>query len=159
MTDKRFPGNPTRSYRTKDPVKVVGELEDWVGHSPAQIQAMLDGLADLERRGQAVIDDETRPHVAAQASAGSCRTHAATSAIAKGLVESTGRNGPMPVGPIWSAASRMRMPPRSHGRRSGARRQRPDGAGEPGTIIPARQLTTDQRVIGQPVIFFGRAGA
>jgi len=57
VTDKRFPGNPTKSYRTKDPVKVVGELEDWVGHSPAQIQAMLDGLAALERRGQAVIDD------------------------------------------------------------------------------------------------------
>ena len=57
VTDKRFPGNPTKSYRTKDPVKVVGELEDWVGHSPAQIQAMLDGLAALERRGKAVIDD------------------------------------------------------------------------------------------------------
>jgi len=38
-------------------VKVVGELEDWVGHSPTQIRAMLDGLADLERRGRAVIDD------------------------------------------------------------------------------------------------------
>jgi rifampin ADP-ribosylating transferase len=57
VTDKRFPGNPTRSYRTKDPVRVVGELEDWVGHPPAQIQAMRDGLADLERRGEAVIDD------------------------------------------------------------------------------------------------------
>ena len=57
VTDKRFPGNPTRSYRTKDPVRVVGELEDWVGHSAAQIQAMRDGLADLERRGAAVIDD------------------------------------------------------------------------------------------------------
>ena len=57
VTDKRFPGNPTRSYRTKDPVRVVGELVDWVGHPPAQIQAMRDGLADLERRGEAVIDD------------------------------------------------------------------------------------------------------
>ncbi len=57
VTDKRFPGNPTRSYRTKEPVKVVGELLDWVGHSPEQLRAMKDGLAELERRGEAVIDD------------------------------------------------------------------------------------------------------
>ncbi len=57
LTDKKFPGNPTRSYRTREPVRIVGELLDWVGHSPAQIQAMKDGLADLERRGAAVIDD------------------------------------------------------------------------------------------------------
>ncbi len=57
VTDKRFPGNPTRSYRTREPVKIVGELEDWVGHSPEQLQAMRDGLADLERRGVAVIYD------------------------------------------------------------------------------------------------------
>lgn len=57
VTDKRFPGNPTRSYRTRQPVKVVGELRDWVGHSPSQLQAMREGLADLERRGAAVIDD------------------------------------------------------------------------------------------------------
>ena len=57
VTDKKFPGNPTRSYRTREPVEVVGELTDWVGHSPAQLQAMREGLADLERRGLAVIDD------------------------------------------------------------------------------------------------------
>jgi len=57
VTDKKFPGNPTRSYRTKAPVKVVGELTDWVGHSPEQLQAMRDGLAELERRGEAVIYD------------------------------------------------------------------------------------------------------
>lgn len=57
VTDKRFPGNPTRSYRTREPVKVVGELVDWIGHSPDQLQAMRDGLADLKRRGLAVIDD------------------------------------------------------------------------------------------------------
>lgn len=57
VTDKRLPGNPTRSCRTKDPVKVVGELLDWVGHTPDQIQAMRDGLFDLERRGAAVIYD------------------------------------------------------------------------------------------------------
>lgn len=57
VTDKKFPGNPTRSYRTREPVKVVGEITEWVGHSPAQLQAMRDGLADLERRGLAVIYD------------------------------------------------------------------------------------------------------
>jgi rifampin ADP-ribosylating transferase len=57
VTDKRHPGNPTRSYRTREPVRVVGELEDWVGHSPEQVQEMLDVLADLRRRGLAVIYD------------------------------------------------------------------------------------------------------
>jgi rifampin ADP-ribosylating transferase len=57
VTDKRFPGNPTRSYRTREPVRVVGELVGWVGHSPDQVQAMRDGLADLERQGRMVIYD------------------------------------------------------------------------------------------------------
>ena len=57
VTDKKFPGNPTRSYRTKEPVKIVGELVDWAGHSPDQLQVMRDRLADLERRGLAVIYD------------------------------------------------------------------------------------------------------
>ncbi len=57
VTDKKFPGNPTRSYRTREPVKVVDELYDWVGHSPEQLKTMRDGLADLKRRGLAVIYD------------------------------------------------------------------------------------------------------
>ncbi len=57
VTDKKFPGNPTRSYRSREPVKVVGEIVDWTGHSPQRLQAMRDGLADLERRGLAVIYD------------------------------------------------------------------------------------------------------
>ena len=57
VTDKKFPGNPTRSYRTREPVEIVGELEEWVGHSPEKLQAMRDGLADLQRRGRAVIYD------------------------------------------------------------------------------------------------------
>lgn len=56
-TDKKFPGNPTRSYRTQEPVKVLEELVDWVGHSPDRLQSMQDRLADLKRRGLAVIDD------------------------------------------------------------------------------------------------------
>lgn len=57
VTDKKFPGNPTRSYRTREPVKVIGEVPDWTGHSPDRLQAMRDGLADLERRGLAIIYD------------------------------------------------------------------------------------------------------
>ncbi|MDN5767153.1 MAG: NAD(+)--rifampin ADP-ribosyltransferase [Humibacillus sp.] len=57
VTDKKFPGNPTRSFRTREPVKVVGELVDWVGHPPGQQQDMREGLADLKRRGLAVIYD------------------------------------------------------------------------------------------------------
>lgn len=57
VTDKKFPGNPTRSYRTRDPVRVVGELGGWTGHTPEQLQAMKDGLADLKRRGVVVIYD------------------------------------------------------------------------------------------------------
>ncbi len=57
VTDKKLPGNPTRSYRTREPVKIVGELTDWVGHSAEQLQSMRDGLADLRRKGLDVIYD------------------------------------------------------------------------------------------------------
>ncbi len=57
VTDKKLPGNPTCSYRTREPVRVVGELTDWNGHTPEQLQAMRDVLADLRRRGLDVIYD------------------------------------------------------------------------------------------------------
>ncbi len=57
VTDKKFPGNPTRSYRSRAPVRVVGELHGWTGHTPEQLQAMKDGLASLRRKGAAVIYD------------------------------------------------------------------------------------------------------
>lgn len=57
VTDKKLPGNPTHSYRTREPVRIVGEITEWVGHTPEQLQAMRDGLADLERRGLNVIYD------------------------------------------------------------------------------------------------------
>lgn len=57
VTDKKFPGNPTRSYRSREPVRVVGEIVGWVGHSPEALQAMRDRVADLIRRGLAVIGD------------------------------------------------------------------------------------------------------
>jgi rifampin ADP-ribosylating transferase len=57
VTDKRFPGNPTQSFRTSEPLRVVGELVDWVGHSPERLQAMRDGLDALRSRGDAQIED------------------------------------------------------------------------------------------------------
>ncbi len=57
VTDKKFPGNPTRSYRSREPVRVVGELTEWLGHAPEQIEAMRAGLAALEREGRNVIYD------------------------------------------------------------------------------------------------------
>ncbi|MEB0287507.1 NAD(+)--rifampin ADP-ribosyltransferase [Cryobacterium sp. 10S3] len=57
VTDKKFPGNPTLSYRTREPVTIVGELADWTGHSPDRLQAMRDGLAELKRQGLAIIYD------------------------------------------------------------------------------------------------------
>lgn len=57
VTDKKLPGNPTRSFRTKEPVRIVGELDDWEGHTPEQLQTMRDLLEDLRRRDAAVIYD------------------------------------------------------------------------------------------------------
>jgi len=57
LTDKKFPGNPTKSYRSREALRVVGEVVDWVGHSAEQLQAMRDGLARLRQQGLDVIDD------------------------------------------------------------------------------------------------------
>ncbi len=57
LTNKKFAGNPTESYRTRAPMRIVAELTDWVGHTPEQIRTMLDGLAELRRSGRYVIFD------------------------------------------------------------------------------------------------------
>ena len=57
VTDKRFPGNPTRSYRTRHPLRVIEELEHWEGHEPAVLKGMLDHLAQLREQGLDVIED------------------------------------------------------------------------------------------------------
>ena len=57
LTDKKFPGNPTRSYRTRAPLRVLGEITDWTGHSPEQLQSMKDGLARLAAQGIEAIED------------------------------------------------------------------------------------------------------
>ena len=57
LTDKKFPGNMTASYRSQDPLRIVGEVTDWVGHTPEQLQAMRDGLARLQAEGRAEIEE------------------------------------------------------------------------------------------------------
>ncbi|PTQ85435.1 rifampin ADP-ribosylating transferase [Trichococcus patagoniensis] len=57
LTDKKFPGNPTRSYRSKSPLKIVAELASWERHSDEQINHMLTSLQKLREQGLAVIYD------------------------------------------------------------------------------------------------------
>ncbi len=57
VTDKKFPGNPTQSFRSREPLRVVGELVDWVGHSPEKLDAMRTALDALQRDGKAQIED------------------------------------------------------------------------------------------------------
>src|SRR5690349_1599625 len=58
LTDKKFPGNVTASYRSVDPVRITGEIKDWVGHSPEQVQHMKDNLARMKREGlDTIIED------------------------------------------------------------------------------------------------------
>ena len=57
LTDKKFPGNPTKSYRSKHPFKVVGEITIWQGHSREQVKAMKDGLDRLKEQGIEPIED------------------------------------------------------------------------------------------------------
>jgi hypothetical protein len=57
LTDKKFPGNPTMSYRSKHPFKVVGEITIWKGHPLEQVNAMKDGLARLKEQGIEAIED------------------------------------------------------------------------------------------------------
>src|SRR3954452_5675150 len=57
VTDKKFPGNSTQSFRSRAPLRVVGELVDWVGHPPEKLEAMRTALAALQRDGKAQIED------------------------------------------------------------------------------------------------------
>ncbi len=57
VTNKRFSGNPTQSYRTRHPLRVVAELESWPGHAPEVLKSMLDRLAQLREQGLDVIED------------------------------------------------------------------------------------------------------
>ena len=57
LTDKKFPGNPTRSYRTCFPLKVIGEISEWKGHSPEVLKNMKDNLNKLKEQGVEAINE------------------------------------------------------------------------------------------------------
>lgn len=58
LTDKKFPGNPTQSYRSTQPFKVVGEVSKWQGHPAEQVKAMQEALAKLKAQGINSLNDE-----------------------------------------------------------------------------------------------------
>ena len=60
MTHKRFPGNITRSYRSRHALRVVGDVETWEGHAPEVLQEMLDHLALMREQGLDLIEDWSR---------------------------------------------------------------------------------------------------
>lgn len=57
LTNKKFPGNPTKSYRSRAPLRVTGEVKNWQGHSPEQLKAMKDHLERLKDLGIEAIED------------------------------------------------------------------------------------------------------
>lgn len=57
LTDKKFPGNPTKSYRSRDPLRVIGEVADWGPHPPEQLQAMKDAVERARQLGIGAIEE------------------------------------------------------------------------------------------------------
>jgi rifampin ADP-ribosylating transferase len=57
LTDKKFPGNPTRSFRSREPLRIVDELVGWVGHSPEKLEGMRAAIEAMQRNGTAEIED------------------------------------------------------------------------------------------------------
>lgn len=57
LTDKKFPGNPTLSYRTQQALRIVGEVTDWQGHPAEQLQAMKENIQRLKNAGVEAIDE------------------------------------------------------------------------------------------------------
>ena len=57
LTDKKFPGNPTKSCHSRHPFRVVGEVSDWRGHSLERLEQMHDFLADFRQRGVEAIEE------------------------------------------------------------------------------------------------------
>ncbi len=56
LTDKKFPGNPTLSFRSRDPLRIVAEVTTWEGHSPERVQQMKQGVARSMAQGNNIID-------------------------------------------------------------------------------------------------------
>ena len=57
LKDKKFPGNPTKSYRTKSSLRIIGEVTNWQGHSPEQLKAMKDAVERAKQLGIEAIED------------------------------------------------------------------------------------------------------
>ena len=57
LTNKRFPGNPTKSYRSREPLRVIGEVVEWTGHPPERLREMLDHLEKLKEQGIEAIEE------------------------------------------------------------------------------------------------------
>ncbi|HYH07180.1 MAG TPA: NAD(+)--rifampin ADP-ribosyltransferase [Thermoanaerobaculia bacterium] len=57
LTDKKYPGNPTKSYRSRHPLRVTGEVTDWQGHSAEELKAMKDHLERLRQLGIEAIEE------------------------------------------------------------------------------------------------------
>lgn len=58
LTDKKFPGNPTMAFRSRYPLRVIGEVCLWQPHAPAQVKAMKDALLKLKENGLDEIENE-----------------------------------------------------------------------------------------------------
>jgi hypothetical protein len=58
LTDRKFPGNPTKSYRSTQPIRVVGEVSRWQGHPAEQIKTMKAHLDKLKEQGINSLNDE-----------------------------------------------------------------------------------------------------
>ncbi|WP_207534836.1 NAD(+)--rifampin ADP-ribosyltransferase [Desertivirga arenae] len=58
LTDRKFPGNPTQSYRSVHPFMVIAEVTNWIGHKTEEIEAMKEGLARLKEQGINSLNDE-----------------------------------------------------------------------------------------------------
>jgi rifampin ADP-ribosylating transferase len=58
LTDKKFPGNMTASYRSAEPLRVTGEVLGWIGHPPEQVQRMKDNVARMQAEGRAEIIED-----------------------------------------------------------------------------------------------------
>ena len=56
LTDKKYPGNPTLSYRSKDPLRVIGEVIEWQGHSAEELKTMRDHLERMSQLGVEAIE-------------------------------------------------------------------------------------------------------
>jgi hypothetical protein len=56
LTDKKFPGNPTLAYRSRDPLRVIAEVTKWQGHSSERLQQMKENVVRAKAGGADIID-------------------------------------------------------------------------------------------------------